>query len=257
MAKGEYSWLIGAGIGFALMGPLGAIVGGVIGSQIGKSKRGLGRSIPQDTEHPYERHTEHYTGGGTEGDLILSFLVLAAAITKADKKILSSEIKTLKEFLVRSFGTSRASVLMKMYREILEQPIDLDAVCGQIKQEADDRFKKTIVQILFEIALADDELAKSEVEVINKIAFKVGLTTAEYNAIASMYNQKAPDRDYDILEISPNASNDEIKSRYRDLVKKYHPDKVQHLGAEFKELADKKFKEINSAYERIREKKGL
>jgi len=54
---------------------------------------------------------------------------------------------------------------------------------------------------------------------------------------------------YDVLGVSRGASQDEIRRAYRKLVVKYHPDKVDHLGDEFKVLAEKKFKEIQEAYQ--------
>lgn len=59
---------------------------------------------------------------------------------------------------------------------------------------------------------------------------------------------------YDILGVSRHASASEIKNAYRKLANKYHPDKVNHLGEEFKELAEKKFKDIQEAYQKIKSK---
>jgi uncharacterized membrane protein YkvA (DUF1232 family) len=56
---------------------------------------------------------------------------------------------------------------------------------------------------------------------------------------------------YDILGVSRHASEGEIKNAYRKLANKYHPDKVDHLGEEFKELAEKKFKDIQEAYQKL------
>ena len=54
---------------------------------------------------------------------------------------------------------------------------------------------------------------------------------------------------YSTLGIPKDATREEIKAAYRELAAKYHPDKVQHLGREFRELAEKRFKEIQQAYE--------
>ncbi len=59
---------------------------------------------------------------------------------------------------------------------------------------------------------------------------------------------------YKILEIEKEASQEEIKQAYRQLAGKYHPDKVEHLGDEFKALAEKRFKEIQQAYQELRPK---
>lgn len=63
-------------------------------------------------------------------------------------------------------------------------------------------------------------------------------------------SKKSP---YEVLGIAQNANLDEIKKAYRDLSQQYHPDKVNHLGAELKEVADRKFKEINQAYQILKE----
>jgi DnaJ like chaperone protein len=65
-------------------------------------------------------------------------------------------------------------------------------------------------------------------------------------------NNSFPKHDpYETLGVNRNASADEIKSAYRKLALKYHPDKVDHLGDEFKDLAEKKFKDIQEAYQKL------
>ena len=53
---------------------------------------------------------------------------------------------------------------------------------------------------------------------------------------------------YEVLGVAKTASDDEIKKAYRKLSMQYHPDKVGHLGDEFKGVAEEKMKEINVAY---------
>lgn len=54
-----------------------------------------------------------------------------------------------------------------------------------------------------------------------------------------------------ILGLSDDASTEEIKHAYRELANKYHPDKLEHLGDEFRTLAEKRFKEIQQAYQEL------
>jgi len=54
---------------------------------------------------------------------------------------------------------------------------------------------------------------------------------------------------YEILEVSPSSSLDEIRTAYKRKISMYHPDKVSSMGPEFNEIAQKKSKEINSAYD--------
>ncbi len=54
---------------------------------------------------------------------------------------------------------------------------------------------------------------------------------------------------YEVLGVSPSATDDEVKRAYRELARKYHPDKYQ--GSDLSELAEEKMKEVNAAYEEI------
>lgn len=59
---------------------------------------------------------------------------------------------------------------------------------------------------------------------------------------------------YEILGIRPNASKNRIQTAYKEAIKKYHPDKLSHLGEEFSDLANRKFLEIQKAYDTLMKK---
>ena len=61
-----------------------------------------------------------------------------------------------------------------------------------------------------------------------------------------------PESPYDVLGVKPGASQEELKKAYRELVSKYHPDKVAHLGDEFRKLAEIRFKQIQQAYQQLK-----
>lgn len=54
-----------------------------------------------------------------------------------------------------------------------------------------------------------------------------------------------------MLGVAPNASPEEIRAAYRELAKRYHPDRVGHLGPEFRQLAERRMKAINAAYQQL------
>jgi DnaJ like chaperone protein len=65
------------------------------------------------------------------------------------------------------------------------------------------------------------------------------------------------DSSYKILEIEPSVSNDDVKKAYRKMAMKYHPDKVSHLGDDFRKTADEKFKKVNEAYDKIKKERNM
>jgi uncharacterized membrane protein YkvA (DUF1232 family) len=70
-------------------------------------------------------------------------------------------------------------------------------------------------------------------------------------------NRAQRERDpYRVLGIDRSASVEDIKHAYRELASKYHPDKLEHLGDEFKALAETRFKEIQKAYQELTEKRS-
>lgn len=56
---------------------------------------------------------------------------------------------------------------------------------------------------------------------------------------------------YEILGVQKTATKQEIKKAYREALSQYHPDKVNHLGADIKKLAQEKTQQIQWAYERL------
>ena len=72
-------------------------------------------------------------------------------------------------------------------------------------------------------------------------------------------NKEAPSTDdkkvmdpYEIIGVSRDRPFEEIQKKYKEQVLKYHPDRTQHLGKELQELAEKKTKDLNEAFQRIR-----
>lgn len=94
-----------------------------------------------------------------------------------------------------------------------------------------------------------DELNKKEEPKKETFNYAKDSNSNRSNSDEKISNDKA----YQILGLNFNCSVDEIKSAYKEKIKEYHPDKVQNLGQEIKDLAVRKTKELNSAYSLLRQ----
>ena len=84
--------------------------------------------------------------------------------------------------------------------------------------------------------------------------FKISL--ADFDSIKAMFVDQIGSA-YKILEVTSDATNDEIKKSYRRLVKIHHPDKLQNLDDGYKKIAKEKFQKIQDAYEKIKKERSI
>jgi DnaJ like chaperone protein len=235
-------WL-GGGLGFVMGGPIGGLLGFLVGSVIDST------TVQAST----------YTTGTartTQGDFGMSLLILVAAVMKVDGKIVVSELDYVKQFFVRQFGQESAKQALVMLKDILKQEIPVKEVCLQIKGNMDYSSRLQLMHLLFNISLADSEIHVSEIQLIEKISVYLGVAPGDFLSIKNMFIPET-DSSYKILEIDPSSSNDEVKKAYRRMAMKYHPDKVSHLGDEYRRTADEKFKKVNEAYEKIKKERNM
>jgi len=94
------------------------------------------------------------------------------------------------------------------------------------------------------------------VRVISQIANGLGISSADSQSIRATFFDDLESA-YKVLEISPSATDEEVKKAYKKMAVKYHPDKVSHLGEDVQKSATEKFKKINEAYERIKKQRNL
>ena len=241
------SRLLGFGLGWALGGPIGGILGLIFGSMVDSASSGV---FVAGSDLQNGRMTTH------PGDFSVSLLILSAAVMKADGKLLRSELDYVKNFFVLQFGVSIAEDRIKVLREILKQDVDYAPVCAQIKQYMDYPSRLQLMHYLFGLAMADNQVHQTEEALLNRISVLLGLPMQEFESIKAMF-VKDTDAAYHILEISREATDDEVKKAFREMAKKHHPDKVAHLGEEVQHAAKEKFQMINQAYNDIKKTRGF
>jgi len=253
-------WILG-GLGWAVGGPIGAILGVVLGALFDGGAKSLpsGNDIfsgAQGSDTTGQQRTSRQSS--SQSDIRFSLLVLVACVMKADGHVRKSELDLVKRFLVRNYGEQGALDALKVLKAILDQELDPLAVSRQIAGHVNYSTRLELLHFLFDLANADGEFLESEERVVKIISDGLNISPADYRSLAALYN-KAQDANwaYTVLEIEPGATNDEVKKAYRRMAMKYHPDKVAGAGEDIKQKATEKFRGINEAYEHIKTIRGI
>ncbi len=238
-------WLLG-GFGFVMGGPIGALLGVVIGSLFENTHVSVNTSTSRGRAH------------ATQADIHVSIIVLIACVIKADGRILKSEINFIKPFLLRSFGENGARQALVLLKELLNQDIDAVAVSQQIAKHVNYSTRLELLRLLLELAKSDGEINQNELTIIEQISVNMSVQSADFQSILALYQRHADNNwAYTALEITPSATNEDVKKAYRRMAMKYHPDKVSNMGEEMAKQATEKFRGINEAYEHIKKQRGL
>ncbi|MFC4722977.1 TerB family tellurite resistance protein [Geojedonia litorea] len=241
-----FSKWIGGALGWSFGGPIGAIIGVALGSMVD--------AMSNDERRAYQRT---YSRGQTQsGDFEVSLLVLASVVIKADGKQDQRELDFVRQQFVGMYGKERANNAFKLFKNISKQEIPLRDVCLQIRQMMNQASRLQLIHFLFGIAKADGMVVETEVTSIHTISNYLGISQLDFESIKAMF-YNGTDNAYKILEITKDASNDEIKAAYRKMAKKYHPDKVIHLGAEHQKGAEEKFRQVQEAYEQLQKERNF
>ena len=242
-------WL-GASFGWSIGGPIGAILGLALGS--------VADTFTDRTNvTSARRHRTAYGAVTQPGDFEVSLLILSSIVIKADGSQDPRELDFVRSQFVRMYGKERANQAFRLFNNIRHQKnISTRQVCLQIKHMMDHPSRLQLLHFLFGIAKADGIVIDEEEKSIYTIAGYLGISSSDYNRIKAMFYNSG-DNAYKILGLEKTATVEEIKKAYRTLVKKYHPDKVAHLGKAHQKGAEEKFKQIQKAYEQIQKESGF
>ena len=235
--------------------------GGYGQSSQGGYQRQSGQGYGQSSQGGYSQQQstqsrQRYTADEQRNSFFVSLLVLSSAVIKADGKTPPAELRTVREFIRRNFGEQAASQAEQILQQLDRQQVNIYSVGGQIAANMNYSQRLQLFQYLVSIATADGDFSKSEKSVLEAIASALRLTSSDAASIIAMYYKEA-DSAYTVLEISPDATNDEVKAAYRRMAMKYHPDRVSTLGPEVQKSAEEKFKQVQEAYATIKKQRGM
>lgn len=259
MALGKW---IGGFLGWIATGgsPMGALIGIFIGSLFD------GNASPLlDSSFGRQDAGDRSQAAGDRNSFLLSMLVLASYIIRADGKIMHSEMETVRQWLRQNFGEVASQqgdqILRKLFEEAKQQGDvryreTIRSSCQQIVQHTDYSQRLQLLSFLVMIAQADGRVDPTEVTALKEVARWMQMSESEVDSLLHLQGDSLDDA-YQVLGVSPSATDEEVKKAYRRLALEHHPDRVAKLGDDVRRAAEKKFQEINAAKERIWKARGM
>ena len=238
-------WLLGAGIGLMFGGPLGAVVGGALQHIMSKGGK------PPSSGHVTAPRQEQ---------VFISYLVaILTKICMADGSISEAERKTIHNFFSRGlhYRGRELQFIDAMIAETEQVNPDLHQVCKAFDQFANKQQRLLLLDLVYQVVVADHVVTKGERQAIQQIVAALGIGEEEHEHVRLRYAPAKKSDHYHTLGLKASADKNEIKKAYRQLSSQYHPDKVSHLGPELIAFSEKKFKSINSAYTALRKERNF
>jgi len=190
-------------------------------------------------------------------DFEINLLALASLVIKADGKVTQNELDFVRRYFVSAYGKNRANKVFKIFNQnVKNKGISVSKISRLFNLALNYESRLQVIHFLFGIAKADGNISELEIKKLLEFSNLFKLSYADFLSIKAMFIQET-DNAYKILELNKTATNDQIKKSYRELAKKHHPDKVQHLGDAYVKAAQDKFQQIQKAYQNIKNERGF
>ncbi|MFG1299666.1 molecular chaperone DjiA [Xanthobacter sp. V3C-3] len=232
-----YGLIGGAGVGFALGGPLGALLGALAG-------HALDRLLLAPAPEP--------------AAFSVALIALSAKMAKADGVVVEAEVEAFRE--VFDIPPEDLDAVARLYNLAKQDTAGYQSYARQVAQmfaDAPDT-REDLLDALFHVAKADHALHEKELAFLAKVAVILGFTGVAYERIEARHVRR-PDDPYAVLDLGPEASDAEVKARWRALVSTHHPDRLvaRGLPPAAIRLANDRVAALNAAYRRIAAQRGL
>lgn len=192
-------------------------------------------------------------------------------IAKIDGQITRDEIQTIHRFFQYNlrYGQTQMAWVKELIKEATNSSQSLDSLLQEFKSSFAYEPRLILLELVYQVLYTKSSVPENELEVARRIARFLELSEydqrtceAKYRygrqyssgAGSSGYRFDESEKFYATLGLEKGASMEEVKKAYRKLSMQYHPDKVRHLGDEFRNVAEEKMKEINAAYDFFKKK---
>lgn len=235
--------ILGGVGGFAIGGPLGAIIGAVAGHAVDKMR--TAKPQPEDATKSIA--------------FTIAVVVLGAKMAKADGTVTQDEIRAFKK--VFKVPQHEVKNVARVFDQARKDSHGFEPYAKQIADMFQDN-AAVLEELLFcltSIARADGELRESETTFLRAVSDIFGLDRSAFERVTAIRHGPDNANPYQVLGVPRAISNDDLKSAYRQLVRDNHPDRLvaQGMPEEFIAVANQKLAAINVAYDNVAAERGM
>jgi len=183
----------------------------------------------------------------------IAVIALGAKMAKADGQVTRDEVTAFREvFQIAPEDEAKAARIFDMART---DSAGFESYATQIARMLayDEAVRQDLLEGLFHIAAADGFYHPAEDRFLHRVAEIFGIDERCFRAIRARQVPDAEQDPYDVLGISPDMTMDEMRARWRALVRETHPDSMIARGVpeEAVQLATKRMVAINRAWDEI------
>ena len=217
-----------------------------------------------------KRQVSAYEQSQTETHNAFVFLLvnILVKIAQIDGKVTRDEINTIHRFFQHNLHYTQNQLywVKELVKEALGSTVSLENLLQDFRQKFAYEPRLILLELIYQVLYSNEHVSDAELQLARNISEYLEISAYDQRSIEAKYRagfraaaapgEPSDSRYYEILGLAPGAGFSDVKTAYRKLSMKYHPDKVGHLGDEFKKVAEEKMKELNGAYEYLKKKLG-
>lgn len=207
------------------------------------------RSLAVAEKPPVPQHTVAFTIG---------LIALSAKMAKSDGVVTHDEVDAFNQIM--RVPPEEADRVRQVFDLAKQDIAGYDSYARQIAELlADDQaVRMQVLEGLFVVAAADGVLHEREESFLRSVSDIFDIAPSDFRYVRALFVRDAGNP-YEILGLSPSASNSDIKTRHRKLVVQIHPDRLSGRGeaVELIEAANRKLAAVNAAFDTLRKERGF
>ncbi|MDP3480055.1 MAG: TerB family tellurite resistance protein [Desulfoprunum sp.] len=182
-------------------------------------------------------------------------------IAKIDGEISRDEVQAIQRFFQYNlhYNQTQMTWVKELIKEATASSQTLDSLLQEFKATFAYEPRLILLELIYQILYTKSRVPPEELQIARNIANFLEISSYDLRTIEAKFtyrqqqtastSRNMAEQYYAVLGLEPGTDMESVKKAYRKLCMQFHPDKVSHLGDEFKAVAEEKMKEINQAYD--------